>query len=177
METKLREIAVRRKVDGWAMINVADIVFRSEFRAMCEANRCGHFGKGWMCPPAVGGIEEMIAEARRRTRALVFMHVGRLASSWDWKGMVATARRFGRQVGRLARDLAGLVPEPLVLGAGPCRLCGLCACATREPCRHPEKATTSLEACGIDVAQLAQAAGLNYVNGPNTVSYFGAVLY
>jgi hypothetical protein len=35
----------------------------------------------------------------------------------------------------------------------------------------------SLEAYGIFVAKLAEKAGMKYINGVNTVTYFGAVLF
>ena len=46
-----------------------------------------------------------------------------------------------------------------------------------EPCRFPEKAFPSLEAYGVFVSKLAQACGMRYINGANTVTYFGVVLY
>jgi hypothetical protein len=46
-----------------------------------------------------------------------------------------------------------------------------------EPCRFPEKAISSVEACGIDVMSLSKSAGVRYNNGKNTVTYIGAVLY
>ena len=44
------------------------------------------------------------------------------------------------------------------------------------PCRYPESMFHSLEGYGFDVHLLAEAAGIKYNNGPNTVTYFGAVL-
>ena len=35
----------------------------------------------------------------------------------------------------------------------------------------------SLEAYGVNVSRMAQAAGMKYINGANTVTYFGAVLF
>ena len=35
----------------------------------------------------------------------------------------------------------------------------------------------SLEAYGIHVSKLAETAGMKYINGQNTVTYFGAVLF
>jgi hypothetical protein len=35
----------------------------------------------------------------------------------------------------------------------------------------------SLEAYGVNVSALASAAGMKYINGQNTVTYFGAVLF
>jgi hypothetical protein len=34
-----------------------------------------------------------------------------------------------------------------------------------------------LEAAGVDVTQLAKLAGMAYINGKNTVTYFGLLLY
>ncbi|RAQ30001.1 hypothetical protein DPQ25_00325 [Hydrogeniiclostridium mannosilyticum] len=39
------------------------------------------------------------------------------------------------------------------------------------------KAFPSLEAYGVFVSKLAQACGMRYINGANTVTYFGVVLY
>ena len=60
-----------------------------------------------------------------------------------------------------------------VLGAGGCNVCK--KCAFPEPCRFPEKAKTSVEACGINVVSLAKTAKINYTNGENTVTYFTLV--
>jgi hypothetical protein len=63
------------------------------------------------------------------------------------------------------------------LRAGGCGVCEVCAKRTGEPCRFPEKAMPSLEAYCVNVSELARAAGMKYVNGQNTVTYFGAVLF
>jgi len=54
-------------------------------------------------------------------------------------------------------------------------VCPVCGKRTGEPCRHPQQAISSLEAYGVNVSLLAQAAGMRYTNGQNTVTYFGAV--
>ena len=68
-------------------------------------------------------------------------------------------------------------PEALHLGAGGCRVCPVCANREDKPCRFPEKALSSLEAYGINVSKLAELAGMKYINGQNTVTYFGAVFF
>ena len=65
----------------------------------------------------------------------------------------------------------------LFLCAGGCRICEVCAKKTGEPCRHPELAMPSLEAYGVNVSKLATAAGMKYINGQNTVTYFSGVLF
>jgi predicted metal-binding protein len=159
--------------------DVSDIVFRMEFRGLCEANRCGSYGKGWMCPPACGELGDLIADCRTRSKALVFTSIGRLSSKFDYRGMMAASEAFSKLVQALAKAAPEALPEkaPRVLGAGPCRVCRRCAYQDGEPCRHPESAVMSLEANGVDVSQLAKLTGLAYNNGPETVTYFGAVLF
>ena len=57
--------------------------------------------------------------------------------------------------------------------------CGRCARCTYPdaPCRFPELLHHSLEGYGWIVKELADAAGIRYHNGPNTVTYFGALLF
>ena len=64
----------------------------------------------------------------------------------------------------------------MVLG---CEGCGLCEKCTYPdaPCRFPEKAVPSVEACGINVVELAKKSGINYNNGSNTVTYFCVILF
>ena len=60
---------------------------------------------------------------------------------------------------------------------GGCGLCPRCAKAAGLPCRHPDRALPSLEGYGIDVYNTARHTALRYVNGPNTGTYFGLVLF
>ncbi|MEG0146307.1 MAG: DUF2284 domain-containing protein, partial [Clostridia bacterium] len=72
----------------------------------------------------------------------------------------------------------GMMPEQfLVLGSGGCGRCETCAKAEHLPCRFPNDALSSLEGYGVNVYQAACNAGLPYINGQNTVTYFGLVLY
>ncbi|MBQ9805568.1 MAG: DUF2284 domain-containing protein [Clostridia bacterium] len=148
------------------------------FRDMCTANSCGVYGKCWMCPPDVGEIDALMAEIKDYRYALVYQTVSELEDSFDFEGMVAAKKRTYP----LAQSLRSVFAEEKIthvlhLGAGGCGVCKTCAKRTGEPCRFPEKAMASLEAYGINVSQLAKAAGMKYINGQNTVTYFGAVLF
>lgn len=43
--------------------------------------------------------------------------------------------------------------------------------------RFPDRAMSSLEAYGVNVSELAVQCGMRYINGENTVTYFGAVFF
>lgn len=160
------------------VVDVSQIVFDRSFRAMCESNACGNYGRCWMCPPDAGDIDSLIRTARSYQKALVYQTVGSLEDSYDFEGMMAAAHAHNL-LARTLTEFFGTLPfaRKLHLGAGGCHICEVCAKRTNEPCRHPDLAMPSLETYGINVSELAASAGMKYVNGQNTVTYFGALLF
>ena len=145
------------------VVDLQDVRFDRAFRAMCETNACGNYGKCWMCPPDAGDIDALMNEAQSYQKALVYQ----------------TAARLHNELSRALAKWFATLPfaKKLHLGAGGCHMCGVCAKRTNEPCRHPELAMPSLETYGIDVSELAASSGMKYINGQNTVTYFGALLF
>ena len=161
-----------------AVINVSDIAVDASFRELCEANACGNYGRNWMCPPDAGDIHELMDRLKSYRYALVYQTVSPLEDSYDFEGMTEAGFRHNRLILALREKVAGLpLSRALHLGAGGCRVCDECAKRTDEPCRHPDEAVASLETYGVNVSKLAPAAGMKYINGQNTVTYFGAVLF
>ena len=162
-----------------AVIEVKNITFRPEFREACKQNSCGKYNTNWGCPPACGTIEEMMAQAQNYPFALVYQTVSQLEDSFDYEGM-QEGKKYYNKVTEEVRALFALQfpqKETLFLNAGACKVCGRCAKLDEQPCRFPEKRTTSMEAYGVDVSNLAKVSGMNYINGQNTVTYFGAILF
>lgn len=159
------------------IVDVDEIDFEPEFRKLCESNACGLYGKSWMCPPDVGPVEDLIAQAKQFRWALVFQTVNALEDSYDVEGMLAAGEEMNRLTAAVRKKVEELgIKRRLLLGAGGCRVCQCCAKANGQACRHPEQALSSLEAYGINVSVLASMAGMKYINGANTVTFFGAVL-
>ena len=164
--------------DRAAAISASQIELEADFRRLCEANTCGKYSRCWVCPPDVGDIEDLMREIRTYDRALVYQTIGHLEDSYDIEGMTAAAVRHNALSQKLRRLFAQQsFAKVLHLGAGGCHLCPVCARVENLPCRHPGEAISSLEAYGINVSRLAAVCGMKYINGQNTVTYFGAVLY
>jgi len=70
----------------------------------------------------------------------------------------------------------GHFSEFLILSNEGCDLCKKCTYPD-APCRFPDRVHGSLEGYGIFVDQLARKAGINYINGKDTVTYFGGMAY
>lgn len=161
-----------------AVIDASAIETDAAFRGMCESNACGVYGKCWMCPPDVGEIDLLMARVRDYDHALVYQIVSELEDSFDFEGMVEAKKKsypLAQSLRKVFEDMN--ITKVLHLGAGGCGVCERCAKQTGEPCRFPKKAMPSLEAYGVNVSELAKAAEMKYINGQNTVTYFGAVLF
>ena len=161
------------------IVSTESIRVKQEFRTPCEQNQCGHYGQNWMCPPGVGSLEECELRVRRFSKGLLFQKVYPLKDSYDIEGMQEAHEDFNL----LIQEIRDSVPkknrirEYMILGAGACPVCKKCTYLRGEECVFPDKAIASVEAHGIDVKKLLEDNGLSYVNGVNTVSYVGLLLY
>lgn len=161
-----------------AVVEVGEIEFDRRFREQCASNACGCYGKNYMCPPDVGDIDRLIDEARQYDKALVYQTVSALEDSYDFEGMMQAKEQHHRITCRLREEMASQGRRDVLhLGVGGCPGCPVCAKVEGLPCHHPEIAIPSLEVYGVAVSKLAAQAGMKYVNGQDTVTYFGAMLY
>ena len=162
-------------ITKWAPVAQSGIVYDAVFRDICAKNTCGRYGTCYMCPPDVGPIDHLIERAKQYPMAVMYQTIHSIEDSFDFEGMMEARRAHSRCSIRLHE----LLPPGkfLHLGVGGCGVCARCAKVDGEPCRFPEKAIASLEAYGMDVYKTACSAGLKYVNGPNTITYFGMVLF
>ena len=175
---KLTDLAQSLGAFRASVIPVEDIETDASFRDLCAANVCGNYGRNWMCPPDAGDIHDLMAALRTYAYALVYQTVSELEDSYDFEGMMDAGVAHNRLMVELRHSIDGLgLPRVLHLGAGGCRMCEVCAKRTGEACRHPDLAVASLETYGVNVSKLAPAAGMKYINGKDTVTYFGAVLF
>lgn len=181
MENKMEDLRQKVMLEGahWAeIVETKDISMDASFRKLCESNACGNYGRCYTCPPDVGEINELMAQIRTYGKALVYQTIGRLEDSYDFEGMMEAGQKhndLAQQVRNLADEMG--YRDVLHLGAGGCRVCDVCGKKVGEPCRFPDRAMASLEAYGINVSQLAALCGMRYINGKNTVTYFGAVFF
>jgi len=177
MISRILEKAIELGAFKAGIVDTAEIKTDAYFRKMCEANMCGNYGRSYTCPPDIGPIEELMAKVKTFDKMLVYQTVGELEDSYDFEGMMEVGERHNKLVGMLwdYTEQLGL-KDALHLGAGGCRVCSVCGKKTGEPCRNPKRAMGSLEAYGINVSELAAQAGMKYINGQNTVTYFGGIL-
>lgn len=163
---------------GAAILAGEQVVYSESFRDICRKNQCGCYDKCWMCPPEIGGIEALIHQAKSYPRALLYQTIGTLEDSFDVEGMFAAGARHARVSTAVQAAVQPLLKQSFLhLSCGGCHLCEVCARRTGEPCRHPDMALPAMEGYGVDVYNTTLATPLKYINSPNTVTYFGMVLF
>lgn len=163
-----------------SLFDTSALTYPYEFRRPCEQSKCGHYGRNWMCPPAVGSFDHLKAKAGRYRYGLVFQTGHGLSHSLDRKGIqkaFVVHDSVLEKVKGLTIDNTYAMENVLSLGAGSCTHCSTCSSVNGLPCPFPDKAVASLESHGIDVAELVKRCGIPYHNDKNTVSYVGCILF
>ncbi len=171
----LREV-YRAGFQDAGVLKTGDLRFHSEVRAICQENRCRGYGGSWACPPAVGTPEECRARVKSFDKLLLFSKAYLLADSMDLAAVGDAMGDFKARALALGKALRPRLPRLLILSNEGCGRCQACTWP-EAPCRFPEELQPSVEGFGFLVSELAQQAGIPYLNGKNTVTFFGAVLY
>lgn len=175
---QLVQLALENGAVKAVVISGDKIELSSSFREICQENGCGNYGKCWMCPPFIGEIEELMEKVRGYSFGLLYQTISTIEDSFDIEGMEEAARAHAAVSQRVEEAVSALLPKKhLHLSCGSCNLCEECAKRKDEPCRYPQKALSSLEGYGVDVYRTVQDTDLKYINGENTVTFFGMVLY
>ena len=151
--------------------------FNQCVRQLCEANACGGYNTTWVCPPAVGTYEECKAAIQKYQHMFVFTTLHQLEDSYDFEGMVEGKERHNE----ICQEVVKFFKEhyqgdALILAAERCEKCTKCTYPD-APCRFPEETYPSVESYGVEVNRLAKTVGVNYINGANTVTYFGCICF
>lgn len=164
-------------IHQYGFMPVSDIVFSEEVRRLCEVNYCGMYNKKWVCPPAVGTYEECRSHILKYSRIFVFTTVHPLEDSYDFEGMMAGRSRHNDICSEVVQAFRTYGPsDALFLAGDGCDRCSTCTWPD-TPCRFPDRAFPSVESYGVQVNQLAASLGINYINGHNTVTYFGCICF
>ena len=159
----------------WGELNMTALRFRQEVRDMCAADRCRSYGKCWTCPPHCGTLEDSAARAAAYRRGVLVQTTGVLEDDFDIEGMMAAEAAHRARFRDFVRRVREAYPHCFPMGAGACTICDACTCP-EAPCRFPELAISSMEACGLVVSDVCRDSGLGYYYGPRTITYTACVL-
>ena len=171
----MEKYILHKNVFQYNTIDATEIPFSQSVVDACRANACGRYATSWTCPPGVGDIKELESKIKSYKKALVFSCKYDLEDSFDFEGMMEGAKTTQELLFEILDDMKADGVDYMALGCEGCILCKECTYPD-APCRFPDKATPSIEACGISVVELSKKLNINYHNGPNTVTFFCTIL-
>lgn len=163
---------------GAAVVDVNDVIVNEDFRRICENNGCGGYNHCYMCPPDIGEIHALMAKVKAFRQAVLYQSIAQIEDPFDFEGMMEAGHNHALLSQRIGKAVEPMLPASyLHLSSGGCHLCEKCAKLDGVPCRHPAEALPGMEGYGIDVYQTVAPTKMKYINGQNTVTYFGIVLF
>lgn len=176
IQSKIKETAIQSGFSEAGCLDVCNLNYHPEVRSICEGNSCRSYGTSWACPPAIGTIEACKARVDQYDKMLLFSRKYELEDSFDLEGMTDGMINFKETVDSFQQNLTDILSDYLLLSNEGCGRCSQCT-YPNAPCRFPHLLHHSLEGYGFMVSELAKSAAVRYNNGPNTVTFFGALLF
>lgn len=174
-DEKLAKLAEDCDFDHWGPLNTAALRFEPAVRDMCRADTCKSYNKNWTCPPACGSLEEIAEKAAPYTRGILLQTTGQMEDDFDIETMMDTEQVHRQRFYQFVAGLRETVSDFLPMSAGACSFCRECT-YPHAPCRNPEMAFTSMEACGLVVSDVCRESGVGYYYGPQTITFTSCVL-
>lgn len=93
-----------------APVNMSALTPLEEVRAMCEADRCGRYGRSWACPPGCGTLEHARARIERYSEGILVQSTAELEDEFDYEGITKLTEEHKRRFANFARSGAARVP-------------------------------------------------------------------
>ena len=156
-------------------LDISDLDFEDWVRSFCQ-NGCRNYNRTWACPPAVGTLEECRERCRHYQHMMLFDRCYKLSGSSRYRLVDSAMEDFKIIVDDFDELVSPILSESLFLSNEGCKRCKECTWPN-APCRFPDKLHHTIEGYGFNIAKLARKAGLHYNGGPETVTFFGAILY
>lgn len=174
----LKAVSAVEGVWRTAFVDTKDLVFDPEFRKYCEEDKCGNYDVNYSCPPHCGTPEEMQAKVMQYRRLLL------VQTAWDVSDVMNTDETAEAKAKHNAisyevlekLNALGIVSDAMM--AGPCKLCKkVCMQMIGRPCPRDYKVFSCLSAYCINVAKLAETAGMECWCGNTRVLYFSMFMF
>ncbi|NTW72106.1 MAG: DUF2284 domain-containing protein [Eubacteriaceae bacterium] len=171
----IKEIAVSCGFSHVGYLDVGTITLMHEVRDACAENKCHAYGTNWSCPPGCGTLSECEERIKEYKRGLILQSTAILEDAFDVETMMSLGETHAESFDKFSLKLKEYHPNAMIIGAGACSKCTKCTFPD-NPCRFPEKMTSSMEGLGMLVSNVCKDNDIPYYYGPNTITYVGCVL-
>lgn len=176
--TKLSMLAQELGFETCLEFDAGLLVPEQWIRDLCAENKCGRYGKHYMCPPYTDSLEEIKAKLSEFHRGVLLQYSKTLDVTSDEKGLLQTMVEFHNMILKFEDRLRDQGLKHLWgLIAGTCGLCDDCKAQTGDPCPYPDKARRSMESLAVNVVALLEKLGLDCELHQDRVTTSGCILF
>lgn len=171
LEQQLSELPIAQ----YEFFRTEELEFAPRIRMICETE-CPRYGKTWACPPAVGTVAECKARCLSYPEGLLITSLAEVSSTSHMEECLATRPAHEAMTRQVIELLEAQGKEVYGLSTESCALCKECTYPS-APCRHREQMLPCLESHAIVATALADKYGIEYLYGPQVVTWFSILLY
>ena len=171
LEKQLNELPIAQ----YEFFETSELEFAQRIRMICETE-CPRYGKTWACPPAVGTVAECKARCLTYPQGLLITSLQEVSSISHMEECLATRGVHEAMTQEVIGLLKAQGLEVYGLSTESCALCKECT-YPNAPCRHKDQMLPCLESHGIVVTTLADKYGIEYLYGPQVVTWFSVLLF
>jgi predicted metal-binding protein len=154
------------------------LVPEQRIRELCSEDKCGNYGKNYMCPPHIGSLEETKARLQKFQHGVLLQYSRSLDVRNDNEGLKQSKLDFHNKILQLEEFLRNEgVNDVWGMIGGSCELCEPCKAEVGEPCPYPNKARTSLTSLAIDILPFLDKFRLDNKFHPDKITWTGCILF
>ena len=152
-----------------------ELIFSEHVRYICQTE-CPMYNTTWACPPAVGSVEDCKRKCLSFPKALLITTITEIEDIANMEQALATRPQHEAITHQVETLLREQNCETYVLSTEACAICPQCA-YPNAPCRHPNRMYPCVESHGIIVTDLAEKYGIDFLAGPNLVTWFSILFF
>ncbi len=160
-----------------ALVDIDDIVIKTELAESCSPENCPKYASCWTCPPGAGSYEELQEHFLGKAGGVLVQTLRHnIDFEKDADRLVEIRTLHHKRLDALANVCRGELEGVLEFSTGGCDVCHVCT-YPEAPCSRPGEQRLSLSAHGVDVAETAQRAGMEYGFEKGTIRFIGMIVY
>jgi len=176
--TSVLKFARRLGIETCLEFSPGLLVPEQRIRELCSEDKCGNYGKNYMCPPHIGSLEETKARLQKFQHGVLLQYSRSLDVRNDNEGLKQSKLDFHNKILQLEEFLRNEgVNDVWGMIGGSCELCAPCKAEVGEPCPYPNEARTSLTSLAIDILPFLDKFRLDNKFHPDKITWTGCILF
>lgn len=178
IKTISNNIDIRNTKTKAMEIQLKNLIVSEKVREACKDNKCGKYGKNYMCPPFIKDIDSFKKEIKEFDFGIILLKESLIENPGNINEMYISAKELHRDILKLEKKIKKLgISKVMGLIGGDCKLCNPCnAAIDKGYCQYPNEARSSLEAMGIDVIKTCKNININIEFKNDRVIWVGLLL-